>query len=32
MHGDMIYMLYSMERQVEPVYRKTLFDCESLIV
>ena len=27
-HGDMIFMLYSIERQVEPVYRKSVFDCE----
>lgn len=29
-HGDMIFMLYSIERQVEPVYRKSVFDCEWL--
>ena len=27
-HGDMLYMLYSIERQVEPAYRKSVFECE----
>ena len=27
-HGEMIYMLYSFERQVEPAYKKSAFECE----
>ena len=27
-HGEMIYMLYSFERQVEPAYKKSVFECE----